>query len=78
MDFPGKNTGVGCHLPPRDLPDPGIEPAAPVEAPATSCVLQVDFFFTTEPWGNLFLFDCGKSYLQHVGFLIFTGACRFF
>ena len=28
-DFPGKNTGVGCHLPPGDLPDPGIEPASP-------------------------------------------------
>ena len=26
-NFPGKNTGVGCHaLPPVDLPDPGIEP----------------------------------------------------
>ena len=29
-DSPGKNTEVGCHaLPPRDLPDPGIEPASP-------------------------------------------------
>ena len=24
--FPGKNTGVGCHFLPGDLPDPGIEP----------------------------------------------------
>ena len=24
-DFPGKNTGVGCHF----LPDPGIEPRSP-------------------------------------------------
>ena len=37
MDFPGKNTGVGCHflLPPGDIPDPGallnpeIEPVSP-------------------------------------------------
>ena len=28
-DFPGKNTGVGCHSLLRgDLPDPGIEPAS--------------------------------------------------
>ena len=26
-DFPGKNTGVGCHFPsPGNLPNPGIEP----------------------------------------------------
>ena len=24
-DFPGKNTGMGCHF----LPDPGIEPRSP-------------------------------------------------
>ena len=30
-DFPGKNTGVGCHFPPSgDLPDPGIKPVSPV------------------------------------------------
>ena len=23
-----QNTGVGCHTPPRDLPDPGIEPTS--------------------------------------------------
>ena len=26
-DFPGTNTGVGCH--PGDLPNPGIEPRSP-------------------------------------------------
>ena len=37
-DYPGKNTGVGCHdPPPGDLPDPGIKPTSPA-APA----LQVD------------------------------------
>ena len=25
-DSPGKNTGVGCHVLPTDLPNPGIEP----------------------------------------------------
>ena len=29
-DFPGKNTGVGCHNPPPgDLPKPGIKPRSP-------------------------------------------------
>ena len=29
-DFPGKDTGVGCHFPsPGDLPDPGIELGSP-------------------------------------------------
>ena len=29
-DFPGKNTGVGCHFPPPgDLPDPGIGSTSP-------------------------------------------------
>ena len=27
-DSPGKNTGVGCHPLPGDLPDPGIEPVS--------------------------------------------------
>ena len=37
-DFPGKNTGVGCHLLLQgNLPDPGIEPTSPV-----SPALQVD------------------------------------
>ena len=43
-DFPGKNTGVGCHSPsPGDLPDPGIEPMSPA---------LVGRFFTTEPPGK--------------------------
>ena len=42
-DFPGKNTGVGCHfLTPGDLPDPEIKPTPP----AVSCV--IGGFFTTE------------------------------
>ena len=28
-DFPGKNTGVGCHSFSRDIPDPRIEPGSP-------------------------------------------------
>ena len=28
-DFPGKNTGVGCHALLRDLPNPGIERRSP-------------------------------------------------
>ena len=32
-NFPGKNTGVCCHLPsPGDLPDPEVEPASPALA----------------------------------------------
>ena len=56
-DFPGKNTGVGCHAPhpPRDLPNPGIELGSPA--------LQVDSLPAEPPgkpihqsnlclWGN--------------------------
>ena len=39
----GKNTGVGCHALPGDLPDPGIKPVSPM-SPAL-----VGRFFTTEP-----------------------------
>ena len=28
-DFPGTNTGGGCHPPPGGLPNPGIEPMSP-------------------------------------------------
>ena len=28
-DSPGKNTGVGCHSPPGDLPHPEIKPQCP-------------------------------------------------
>ena len=41
--FPGKNTGMGCHSPPGDLPDPGIEPVSPALAGG---------FFTAEPAGE--------------------------
>ena len=34
-DFPGKNTGVGCHFLLRDLPDPGIKPT-PLESPVSA------------------------------------------
>ena len=42
VGFPGKNTGVGCHLLLRGSPHPGIEPVSPV-APALA-----GGFFTTE------------------------------
>ena len=46
-DPPSKNTGVGCHtLPQGDLPDPGIEPTAPVSP------VLAGIFFTTEPPGK--------------------------
>ena len=45
--FLGKNTGVSHHFPPpRDLPNPGIEPASPV-----SPALQVNSL-QTEPSGK--------------------------
>ena len=44
-DFPGKNTGVGCHSPGK-FPDPGIEPASP------ACPILAGRFFTTEPPGK--------------------------
>ena len=40
MEFPRKNTGVGCHFTCRDLPDPGSEARSPAVAGR---------FFTTEP-----------------------------
>ena len=44
-DFPGKNTGVGCHfLLQGHLPDPGTEPASPA--------LQADSLLS-EPSGKL-------------------------
>ena len=43
-DFPGKNTGVGCHFLLQGIfPDPGIEP----ESPALT-----GRFFTTKPPGK--------------------------
>ena len=45
-DFPGKNTGMGCHfLPPGDLPNPGTEPVS-----LMSPVLAVRFFTTITAW----------------------------
>ena len=32
-NFPGKNTGVGSHFLPRDIADPGTEPASPAWQP---------------------------------------------
>ena len=56
-DFPGKNTGVGCHIPsPRDFPNPGIEPLSPV-APALADSLPLSHlqspetsWLTTDSW----------------------------
>ena len=46
MDSPGKNTRVGCcALPPRDLPDPRIEPES-LMSPA----LAGGFFTTSTTW----------------------------
>ena len=50
MDSPGKNTGVGCHAPPGDLLDPGIEPMSPV-----SPALQADSL-RAEPLGKPLFF----------------------
>ena len=46
-NFPGKNTGVGCHFFLQgNLPDPGVEPMSLV-SPALA-----DGFFTTLPPGK--------------------------
>ena len=50
-DFPGKNTGVGCHvLPPREIPDLGIKPSSPTYF-SQSPALSVDSLLTDLP-GN--------------------------
>jgi len=47
-DYPGKNTGVGCHvLLQGSFPNPRIKPAFPA-TPA----LQVDFLLLSH-WGSL-------------------------
>jgi len=52
-DFPGQNTGAGCHFPfLGDLPDPGIEP----ESSASPTL--AGGFFTTETPGKPLLFPC--------------------
>ena len=43
-NFPGKNTGVGCHLLLQNLPDPGIKPSPPA-----SPTLAGGFFTTVLP-----------------------------
>ena len=45
-NFPGKNTGAGCHFLLRDLPHPGEEPAS-LKSPA----LAGGFFTTRTTWG---------------------------
>ena len=45
MDSPGKNTGVGCHAPPGNLPNPGIEPTS-----LMSSALTGGFFTTSATW----------------------------
>jgi len=58
-NFPGKNTGVGCHfLLQGNLPNPGIKPASPALAGR---------FVTTEPPGKpaSCLVKCGWSRLPH-------------
>ena len=46
-NFPGKNTGLGCHsLLQGDLPNPGIEPKSPAS------LALAGRFFTTEPPGK--------------------------
>ena len=41
-DSPLNNTGVGCHAPPGDLPDPGIKPM--------TAALAGGFFTTSTMW----------------------------
>ena len=55
-DFPGKNTGAGCHflLSPWDLPDSGMEPRS-------SCLAGT--FFTTEPPGKP-IWDYSSSFIS--------------
>ena len=44
-NFPGKNTGAGCHFLLWDLPDPAIEPVSLV-----SPALAGGFFTTSTTW----------------------------
>ena len=55
-DFPGKDTGVGCHFLLQDLPNPGIEPTSPALSGE---------FFTTEPPGKPPV-DCSVQSLSRV------------
>ena len=49
-DFPGKNTGEGCHVLPGNLPDSGIEPTSPA--------LVGRFFITGHPEKALTILYC--------------------
>ena len=66
--FPGKNTGVGCHFLPGDLPDPGIESTSLV-----SSALAGVFFFTTnstwEVWCVFYnrIYDCKNNWQDKAG-----------
>ena len=74
-DSPSKNTGVGYHSPPGDLPDPGIKPAS-----LLSLALAGGFFTTSTIWeAHNILYKC--IYLMlifylHINILIHT--CLFY
>ena len=55
-DYPGKNTGVGCHALLQALPDPGIGPMSPL-SPALA-----GGFFCWDTWGSTLTIDI--SYLE--------------
>ena len=56
-DFPGKNTGVGCHfLFPGDLPDLEIEPLSP----ASVSYIAGRFFTAGPPEKPLATVQCPK------------------
>ena len=57
-NFPGKNTGVGCHLP-EDIPNPEIEPVSLVR-PALA-----GGFFTTVPPGKPYQWIFSKHLLEN-------------
>ena len=59
MEFFSKNTGVGSHFLPRDLPYPGIEPVSLV-SPALA-----GRFFTTTPLSiSMSILAVGKRLLE--------------
>ena len=52
-DFPGKNTGVGCHFFPQgDLPDSGIRTVSLAFPALAGKFFFFFFFFTTAPPGK--------------------------
>ena len=57
QDAPGRNTGLP-YPPPRDLPDPGIEPGSLI-SPALA-----GGFFTTEPPGKPHYLVTGDQLLE--------------